>query len=110
MLFRNQVISSWIRLVLLGAVSFPVLAGAGEEQMTRFGCYSCHRVAEKLIGPAFRDVAARYRSRPDMADYLFKKIREGGEGVWGDIPMIPNTEEKIPDDELKTLIAWIRSL
>ncbi len=78
--------------------------------MTRYGCYSCHRVAEKLIGPAFRDVAARYKSRQDAAEYLFQKVRAGGEGVWGDVPMIPNTVEKIPDEELRTLLAWIRSL
>ncbi len=52
----------------------------------------------------------RYRSRTDAEQYLFSKIREGGEGAWGDIPMIANTAEKIPDKDLRDMIAWIRSL
>lgn len=108
---RNLFIAIHCGAVLLaGMLTVSTAAAAGEDQMTRFGCYACHRVGEKLIGPAFRDVAARYRGREDTADYLFAKIRAGGEGVWGDIPMVPNTEEKIPDEELKSLIAWIRNL
>jgi cytochrome c len=109
--FRNQFIARWIPAsLLLAAFGMSAVAPAGEEQMTRFGCYSCHRVKEKLIGPAFRDVAARYRSDTGAAEYLFQKVRAGGEGAWGDVPMVANTREKIPDDELRTLIAWIRSL
>lgn len=106
--FGNLVIAK--SLLLAVVMSAGATAQADEEQMTRYGCWSCHRVNEKLIGPAFRDVAAKYRNRTDTGEYLFQKIREGGEGVWGDIPMIANTVEKIPDEELQTLIAWIRNL
>jgi cytochrome c len=94
--------------VLFLLLSASVVAMASEERMTRYGCYSCHRVAEKLIGPAFRDVAKRYRNVTSADDYLFEKVREGGEGIWGDVPMIANTPEKIPDGELRALITWIR--
>lgn len=96
----------WIFAGLLLGTAAP----ASEELMTRFGCYGCHRVADKVIGPPFREIAQRYRSREDATEYLFAKVREGGEGEWGDIPMVANPPGKIPDPELRQLIEWIRSL
>lgn len=78
--------------------------------MSKAGCVACHRVAEKINGPSFKAVAARYRNDPGAPAWLFEKIREGGEGVWGDLPMVPNGPQKISDEDLQAMIAWILSL
>ena len=78
--------------------------------MSRSGCISCHRVDQKLLGPSFQDVAVRYRGDPDAAAKLFAKVREGGEGEWGDLPMQPNGEEKISDADLRTILEWLLRL
>lgn len=88
----------------------PDEQAAAEKLMEKSGCISCHRVDQKLIGPSFRQVAARYKSESDAPALLFEKVREGGEGVWGDIPMIANSPEKIPDADLYRVLAWVLSL
>lgn len=91
--------------LLCGAPAF-----ANEQLMEKSGCISCHRIDQKLIGPAFKEVAARYKQQPDIIDTLLQKVREGGEGEWGDVPMAPNPPEKISDDNLKRVVEWILSL
>ncbi|MDB5977192.1 MAG: cytochrome c class [Nevskia sp.] len=98
--------------LLLAAAGLAVSAStqASEELMEKSGCVSCHRIDRKLIGPAFKDVAAKYKSDKDALPYLLEKVRNGGEDVWGDMPMPPNTVEKISDADLKTLVEWILRL
>ena len=93
--------------VLLPAVSIAAIAN--EQLMEKKGCISCHRVDQKLIGPAFKAIAAKYKGQ-DVRDHLFEKVREGGEGVWGDMPMPPNEPGKVSDDDLNTIIDWILHL
>jgi cytochrome c len=69
------------------------------------GCFACHRTDVKLIGPAYKEVAAKYAGQ-DAADALAEKVIKGGAGVWGAMPMTPNN---IPADEAKQLVAWILS-
>ena len=78
--------------------------------MNRSGCISCHRIDQKLIGPAFTDVSKRYRGDASVGARLFAKVRAGGEGEWGDLPMQPNGPEKISDEDLNALLAWILQL
>ncbi|HMN46105.1 MAG TPA: c-type cytochrome [Povalibacter sp.] len=110
----NASIAKRIALSLVAvwaATSLPVQTFASDEAlMERGGCISCHRVDQKLLGPSFKEVAARHRGDPQAAARLFAKVREGGEGEWGDLPMQPNGEEKISDENLQAVIAWILSL
>jgi cytochrome c len=96
-------------LILLAAAGLAATpaAWAGNELMDKGGCSACHRVDDKLVGPAFKDVAARYRSDKNAAGVLFDKVRDGGSGSWGDTPMPPNDEDRISDADLKALIAWV---
>jgi cytochrome c len=94
----------------LAALGGSGLACAGEELIERGGCISCHRVDEKLIGPSFKDVAAKYRSSKDAAEHLFEVVRNGGEGVWGDLPMPATAPEKISDADLRSAIEFILGL
>lgn len=97
-------------LAVVAAFATAQVSQASEQLMERSGCISCHRVDQKLIGPAFTDVAARYRADSEAAQYLIAKIREGGEGAWGDIPMQPNGEEKISEEDLRLVVEWILKL
>jgi cytochrome c len=84
----------------------PVLAN--QELATKNACTACHAVDKKLVGPAYKDVAAKYRSDKDAAAKLVEKVKKGGVGVWGQVPMPPNTHVK--DEDVKTLVKWILSL
>ncbi|HYG85383.1 MAG TPA: c-type cytochrome [Azospirillum sp.] len=70
----------------------------------RFGCLSCHGVDSRIVGPSYSEVAARYRGR-DSAAALVAKVKAGGDGVWGSVPMPAQPELK--DGEAKTLVDWI---
>jgi cytochrome c len=70
-------------------------------------CFACHAVDKKLVGPAFQEVAKKYKGNGDAEAALIKKVIGGGGGVWGTIPMPPNP---VSQDEAKTLVEWVLSL
>ena len=83
-------------------------AGRAEALAKASGCFACHTVDKKLVGPGYKEIADKYRKDKNAAASLVKKVKEGGKGVWGDIPMMPNAHVK--DDDIKTLVQWILSL
>ncbi|KAI5914764.1 MAG: c-type cytochrome [Proteobacteria bacterium] len=68
-------------------------------------CLACHAVDKKLVGPAYKDVAAKYAGQKDAAAMLATKIQKGGVGAWGQVPMPPNPQ--VNDAEAKQLVEWI---
>ena len=74
--------------------------------MTKGGCMACHAKDKKLVGPAFKDIAAKYKGQ-DVSTKLMDKVRKGGSGVWGPIPMSPNPVAKIDDASLKEAVEFI---
>ena len=70
-------------------------------------CLSCHQVATKVVGPSFKDIAAKYRSDKGAEAKLIKKVREGGVGAWGQIPMPPNPAVREKDAQI--LVKWVLS-
>jgi cytochrome c len=84
------------------------LADAGEDRLKKDGCLACHAMDEKIIGPAYKDVAEKYRSDPAAAPKLQDKVKKGGSGVWGQVPMPPNTT--VSDADIKADVAYILSL
>lgn len=71
---------------------------------TKYICTACHGVENKIVGPSFKDIAAKYAGRADVETYLTGKIKSGGQGIWGPIPMPAQT---LPDADAKALAAWI---
>ena len=67
-------------------------------------CMACHTIDKKLVGPAYKDVAAKYKGDAKAAAMLAGKVKAGGKGAWGEIPMPPNN---VTDDEAKKLVAWV---
>ena len=85
------------------AVSTPALADL--QLATAKNCMTCHAVDKKLVGPAYKDVAAKYAGQKDAADKLAAKIVKGGSGVWGPVPMPANAQ--VNPEEAKKLAAWV---
>ena len=72
------------------------------------GCFACHTVDKKLVGPGYKEIADRYRKDKAEEANLMQKVKAGGKGVWGDIPMPPNAHVK--DADIKTMVEWILSI
>ena len=81
---------------------------AADELMKKDGCAACHAVDKKIVGPSYQEVAAKYKGDSKAAAMLADKVKKGGSGVWGQIPMPPNSQ--VPDQDIKTIVAWILSL
>lgn len=71
-------------------------------------CLACHQVENKVLGPAFKEVAAKYAGKKDMEAKLVKKVMEGGSGVWGAVPMPANAQ--VNKEEATTLVKWVLAL
>jgi cytochrome c len=80
---------------------------ASEELANKAGCMACHTKDKKLVGPPYKDIATKYKGQGDAVAKLSEKVRKGGAGVWGQIPMPPNDAGKINDGDLKTVVEWI---
>lgn len=92
--------------VAMGLVAAPAFAADGLELAKSKNCLACHSVDKKLVGPAYKDVAAKYAGEKGAADKLAAKIKAGGSGVWGPVPMPPNP---VTPEEAKTLATWVLS-
>lgn len=90
----------------LALVSAGAFAATPQEIETKAGCLACHSKDKKIVGPAYKDVAAKYKGQ-DVTAKLMEKVRKGGSGVWGPIPMPPNPPEKISDADLKLVVESI---
>ena len=90
--------------ILALTLSAAVPAMADQALATAKNCMACHAVDKKLVGPAYKDVAAKYAGQKDAVDKLAAKIIKGGAGVWGPVPMPANAQ--VNDAEAKKLAAW----
>jgi cytochrome c len=86
----------------------PAVGGASPSALDLAkaqACTACHGVNNKVVGPGFTEIAAKYKARPDAESYLADKIRHGGSGVWGAVPM--PAQAQLKDDDVRTLARWI---
>ncbi len=93
-----------VSIIALAAV--PAFAQADLAQ--KKNCMACHAVDKKVLGPAFKDIGAKYAGQAGAADKLAAKVMKGGTGVWGNIPMPANPQ--VTDAEAKQLVGWILTL
>jgi len=102
-----------MKLFLVSLAAGLLVAGAaqaqdGEALIKKYGCVACHANDKKVIGPAYADVAAKYKGDAGAAAKLAAKVKSGGSGVWGQVPMPPNAS--VPDADLKAMVAYILAL
>ena len=100
--------SSLVAIASFASFVFATPAMADLKLATDKNCMSCHSVEKKVVGPSYKDIAAKYTSQKDAVDMLAGKISKGGAGVWGPIPMPANAQ--VNAAEAKTLATWVMSL
>ena len=87
----------------------PVVdAVAAQALATKHACMACHKVDAKLIGPGFKEIAAKYKGDKTAEAKMIDKVKKGGGGVWGSVPMPPHPH--VPEAEVKTVVQWLLSL
>ncbi len=91
-------------LAIMLAISFNS-ANANEALAQKSGCLACHNVNVKVVGPSYKDVAAKYRGQAGAEDKLVAKVKAGGSGVWGPIPMPPHPQ--IKEEDIRTIVKWV---
>jgi len=97
-----------VLLAMTAALTVGAPAFADQALATSKNCMACHALDKKLVGPAYKDVAAKYAGDKAAVDKLAAKIMKGGSGVWGPVPMPANAQ--VNDAEAKKLAAWVMSL
>jgi cytochrome c len=97
-----------LTIATIAASALCMPAWADLALATSKNCMACHANDKKLVGPAYKDVAAKYAGDKTAADKLATKIQKGGAGVWGPVPMPANTQ--VNDAEAKKLAAWVLTI
>jgi cytochrome c len=95
-----------VQVAAVPAAAPAAAAGASPEQLLqKYGCLACHALDKKVIGPAYKDVAAKFGADKDALAMLTQKVKGGSVGVWGQIPMPPNPQ--VPDADLQAMVKYI---
>ncbi len=98
---------SGLVIAALGLAFAAAPAFASMELATKSACTACHAVDKKLVGPSYKDVAKKYAGNAKAEAMLFEKVKKGGVGTWGQVPMPPNPNVK--DADVHTLVKWVLS-
>jgi cytochrome c len=105
-----------MKSIVISMIAAAGLMAAGSAMATemsplakKHGCVACHTIDKKLVGPAYLDVAKKYRGDKGAEAKLIAKVSKGGSGVWGPMPMPPNSP-KVSAADIKTLVKWVLSL
>jgi cytochrome c len=91
----------------LAIIAMPAAAYPELELAQKSGCLACHAVDKKIVGPSYKEVAAKYKGDAKAEAMLITKVKAGGVGTWGQIPMPPNSA--VSDADIKTLVKWVLS-
>jgi cytochrome c len=100
-----------ILIAITAVAAMMTLSGVASADLAlaqKNACMSCHGVDKKIVGPAFKEVAAKYKGDAGAEARLFTKVKAGGKGVWGQVPMPPNPQVK--DEDLHKILKWVLSL
>lgn len=95
--------------MLVASQSFAADAAAAKALAQKSGCFACHSENAAVLGPAYKDVAAKYKGDASAEAKLVEKVKKGGSGVWGKNPM-PPMGAQVKEADIKTIVHWILSL
>jgi len=93
--------------IFAGSTVHAADAAKAKQLAQKYNCLACHAVDKKLVGPAYMEVAKKYKGDAGAEAKLVAKVKSGGGGVWGSIPMPPNN---VPESDIKVIVEWILSL
>lgn len=104
-----------MKKTLLAAAALSLIAVGGaqadEAMATKSGCMACHQLETKVVGPAYKEVAAKYKGDAAAVDTLTAKVIAGGVGNWGQVPMPPKGGRMdVSDDDIRAVVEWIMTL
>lgn len=102
---KNMKILALAAILMTGSAN----AMANLELAKKSGCLACHSVEKKVIGPAWKDVAAKYKGDASMKDKLVSKVKKGGKGAWGQVPMPPYSP-RVSDGDIEKLVDFVLNL
>lgn len=91
----------------LAAIAGSAYGADPAELAKKSGCLACHAVDKKVVGPSYKEVAAKYKGDKTAEAKLIDKVKKGGSGTWGAVPMPPNAAVK--DEDVKALVQWVLS-
>ncbi|WP_280152322.1 c-type cytochrome [Piscinibacter sp. XHJ-5] len=94
-----------LSILVLAVAAAPAFAATPAELAQQKNCMACHAIDKKLVGPSYKDVAAKYAGQKDAVDKLTQKVLKGGSGVWGAVPMPANPQ--VNEAEAKQLVQWV---
>jgi cytochrome c len=101
-----------MKSIVLATAALAALASAparaDEALAKKHNCLACHQIDKKSVGPAYKDIAKKYKGQADAQAKLADKVKKGGQGVWGPVPMPPNAA--VPDADINTLVGWIMKM
>ena len=98
-----------LTMIATAAVLFTGQASANQALAQKSGCLACHSVDKKVLGPAFKDVGAKYKGDKSAEAKLVAKVKAGGSGVWGPMPM-PANSPQVKDEDIKSIVEWILAM
>ena len=98
-----------VATIAVSAVLFAGAASANQALAQKSGCLACHAIDKKVLGPALKDVAAKYKGDKSAEAKLVAKVKAGGSGVWGPMPM-PANSPQVKDEDIKSIVQWILAM
>lgn len=105
---KKFILAGLLAQALFSVSAHAAEASAGQTLAKKSGCFACHNVDKKVVGPSYKEVAAKYKNDKGAEAKLVSKVKAGGSGAWGDMPMPPNAHVK--DEDIKTIVEWILTL
>lgn len=98
-----------LTVVTAGSLMIAGQAAANQALAQKSGCLACHGVDKKVLGPALKDISAKYKGDKSAEGKLVEKVKKGGSGVWGPMPM-PANSPQVKDADIQTIVKWIMTL
>ncbi|HQO15997.1 MAG TPA: c-type cytochrome [Methylotenera sp.] len=98
-----------VTVAVAGSLMMAGQASANQALAQKSGCLACHSIDKKVLGPSYKDVAAKYKGDKTAEAKLIEKVKKGGSGTWGPMPM-PANSPQVKDEDIKTIVQWILAM
>lgn len=98
-----------LTIALAGSMLVAGQASANQALAQKSGCLACHSIDKKVLGPAYKDIAAKYKGNKAAEAMLIEKVKKGGSGTWGPMPM-PANSPQVKDADIKAIVEWVLAM
>jgi len=98
-----------VTVAVAGSLMMAGQASANQALAQKSGCLACHSIDKKVLGPSYKDVAAKYKGDKTAEAKLIEKVKKGGSGTWGPMPM-PANSPQVKDEDIKRIVQWILAM